>query len=153
MNQTNNICNTSWGEHEKVSRGGIKRRFEGQENIQGIIAVGEMNWKHFFPLWKRLELCWKTQKWKHRTFCFQAVSKALSLVLTTFGGKGFDKSHAQPNEEGWESKGEQRCQGTTKPSMGGSGEELQRDNVSNEVSGTTAWFSQRFSFFGVWKSS
>lgn len=112
------ICNTSWREHEKISRDGIKRGFEGKENIEDTTAVKKMNWKRFFPLWKRLDLCWKTQKWKQRTFCFQVVSKALSLVLTAFRGKGFDKSHAQANEEVQEIKGEQRCWGLTKPLMG-----------------------------------
>lgn len=104
----------------KISRDSIKRGFKGKENIQGVTAVGKTNWKHFFLLWKRLALCWKkTQKWEQRTFCFQAVSKALSLVLTTFWGKGFDKSHAQPYEERGEGKGEQRCWGPAKPSLGG----------------------------------
>lgn len=94
---------------------GVKRGFEGMENVQTITAVREMNWKHFFPLWKRTsDLCWKAQKLKQRTFCFHAVSKELSQVLTTFCGKGFGKSC----EERWEDKGEQRCWGPAKPLLG-----------------------------------
>lgn len=51
MNMTDKIHNTSWGEHEKISRDGIKRGFEGKENLQDITAVKKMNWNHFFPLW------------------------------------------------------------------------------------------------------
>lgn len=82
-----------------------------------------MNWKHFFMLWKRLKLCWKTQRWKQRTFCFQAVSKAFLMVLTTFWRKGFEKSHTQPYKEEHEGRLLQRRMelpssfGVTKPKV------------------------------------
>lgn len=86
---------------------GVKRGFEGKENIQGRTEQLSGKWAENIssPCGKR---CWTfagKQKLKQRNFCFQAVPKELCQLLAIFCGKGFGKCLVRRGERAKESRG------------------------------------------------